>query len=111
MSTTPDDPHIHVEAGLRSGATARNLLASTFGLVGDLPAEVTTGCGRQSPRAMTSSVPERVTCLPCREHAAGEHLRLADLAASLGPLPGSPMDVTDAVLAASHHRDLARRFT
>jgi hypothetical protein len=111
MPTIPEDPHIHVEAGLRSEATARNMLASTFGLVGSLPPEVTTGCGQQVRRAMTSAIPENVTCLPCREHAAGQHLRLADLAASLGPLPGSPISVTDAVQAAAHHRDLARRFT
>jgi hypothetical protein len=110
MAIDPDDPHIHVEAGARSTAAARNLLASTFGLVAELPAEVTSGCGRQVPRAMTSAVPENVTCLPCREHAAVEHLRMAELAATLGPLPGSPVGVTDALLAAAHHRDLARRF-
>ncbi|GIE36357.1 hypothetical protein Ait01nite_094020 [Actinoplanes italicus] len=110
MATTPDDPHIHVEAGARSSAAARNLLASTFGLVAELPAQVATGCGRQVPRAMTSGVPESVTCLPCREHAAEQHLRLADLAATLGPLPGSPISVADAHQAAAHHRDLARRF-
>ncbi|MEU4626436.1 hypothetical protein AB0G04_41460 [Actinoplanes sp. NPDC023801] len=111
MVNPTDDPHIHVEAGMRSGAAARNMLAATFGLVSDLPPEVSTGCGRLVPRAMTSAVPECVTCLPCREHAVAEHLRRADLVASLGPLPGSPIDVSDAVRAAAHHRDLARRFT
>jgi hypothetical protein len=111
MAAHPDDPHIHVEAGLGSGATTRNVLASTFGLVGNLPTEVRTGCGRDSPLAMTSTTPENVTCLPCREHAAEQHLRLAGLVAELGPLPGSPVDASDVARAAAHHRALARRFS
>ncbi|MFE5813642.1 hypothetical protein ACFQ6S_09595 [Streptomyces sp. NPDC056479] len=39
------DPHIHVERGVtRYDARVRNLLAGTFGLAGDLPATVVTGC-------------------------------------------------------------------
>lgn len=106
-----DDPHIHVEAGkLRSRAAERNLLASVFGLVGDLPAEVTTACGTRVPFVMTSAEPGAVTCLPCRAHAAERHRRFADQVAELGPGPGSPFSGMDAARAAIAHRDLARRF-
>ncbi|BEL07697.1 hypothetical protein Q0Z83_058880 [Actinoplanes sichuanensis] len=106
-----DDPHIHVEAGkLRSRAFERNLLASVFGLVGDLPAEVTTACGVRVPFAMTSAEPDTVTCLPCREHAAERHRRFADQVALLGAGPGSPFTGMEAADAAAAHRELARRF-
>lgn len=86
------------------------MLAATFGLVAELPAEVATGCGTRVPLAMTSHLPERVTCLPCREHAAAQHLRFADQVALLGPLPGSPLGEGDALRAAAEHRATARRF-
>ncbi|MFC4071072.1 hypothetical protein [Actinoplanes subglobosus] len=106
-----DDPHIHVEAGkLRSRAAERNLLASVFGLVGDLPAEVTTACGVRTPFAMTSAEPDMVTCLPCRKHAAERHRRFADQVADLGAGPGSPFTAMDAATAAAAHHDIARRF-
>lgn len=110
MAAHPDDPHVHVDARLGSGAATRNVLASTFGLVGNLPTEVQTGCGRRSPLATTSPTPESVTCLPCREYAAEQHRRLADLVSDLGQSPGSPVEASDAARAAAHHRDLARRF-
>lgn len=63
-----NDPHIHVELSvIHAEAATRDILAATFGLAGDLPSEVSTGCGVQVPYAMTSSRPENVTCLACRE--------------------------------------------
>jgi hypothetical protein len=107
-----DDPHIHVNAKVVGGdADVRNVLASTFGLVGDLPEQVTTGCGRRVPYAMTSSAPEKVTCLPCREHARDEHLRLAEWVEKMGRMPGSAIDFDQARLAARKHRDLAEKFS
>jgi hypothetical protein len=109
--TNPGDPHIHVEGGpLRARAAERNRLASMFGLVGDLPAEVTTACGLRAPFAMTSAEPGSVTCLPCREHAAGQHRHFADQVATLGAGPGSPLSGVEAARAAAAHHDLARRF-
>jgi hypothetical protein len=109
--TSPGDPHIHVEEGaLRSRAAVRNLLASTFGLVGDLPAEVETACGLRTPFVMTSDEPDSVTCLPCRKHAAEQHRRFAVQVATLGAGPGSPFRGADAAGAAAAHHDLARRF-
>ncbi|MFE1240516.1 hypothetical protein [Streptomyces tendae] len=46
-----DDPHVHVVARVPSDAAAvRNVPASTFGLAGDLPGVVTTGCGLRAVR-------------------------------------------------------------
>ncbi|MEE6257067.1 hypothetical protein [Plantactinospora sonchi] len=105
------DPHIHVQQrAARAGYDVRGLLASTFGLVADAPAVVSTGCGRQVPYAMTSSRPESVTCLACREHAHQEHLRFADQVEQLGRMPGSVVTADQAALAARRHRDLAQRF-
>jgi hypothetical protein len=104
-------PHIHVEKKLpRSDARARDLLAATFGLVGDLPETVATGCGLRVPYAMTSPRPESVTCLACREHAHAQHLRLAEEIERLGALPGSVVTGAQAGQVAEHYRDLARRF-
>ncbi|GGN69454.1 hypothetical protein GCM10010112_34990 [Actinoplanes lobatus] len=111
MANPSDDPHIHVEAGaLRSRAAERNMLAATFGLAAQLPAEVPTACGRRVPYAMTSTLPESVTCLPCREHAGERHRRFADQVEALGPGPGSPFSDRDAATSAAAHRDIARRF-
>ncbi|WP_128429713.1 hypothetical protein [Streptomyces cyaneus] len=105
------DPHIHVEQSVtRYDARVRNLLAGTFGLVGDLPETVGTGCGVRVPYAMTSSRPESVTCLACREHARAQHLRLAEQVARLGTMPGSTVTGAQVDGAVQHHRDLARRF-
>ena len=106
------DPHIHVEQSVaRQEARVRDLLAGTFGLVGDLPKTAATGCGLRVPYAMTSSRPESVTCLACREHARAEHLRLAGEIERLGGMPNSAITGVQAVQVAEHHRDLAWRFT
>jgi hypothetical protein len=104
------DPHVHVDVKLGGEALTRNLLASTFGLMSDVPATVTTGCGVAAPRAMTSASAAAVTCLACREFAHREHLRLADQLDRLGTLPGSPLDAGQSAAAAAHHRTLARQF-
>lgn len=107
-----DDPHIHVESKVvRGEAAVRNMLASTFGLAGDLPSRVATGCGVRVPYAMTSPRPDRVTCLACREHARFEHLRFAKEIERLGRLPGSTITAAQAQLIADRHRGLAERFS
>ncbi|RAY15056.1 hypothetical protein DPM19_09950 [Actinomadura craniellae] len=106
------DPHIHVEVKVIHGdAAVRDMLASTFGLAGDLPGVVTTGCGVRAPYAMTSPRPDRVTCLACREHAHREHLRLAEEVERLSRMPGSVIGAADARRAAAGHRELAARFS
>ncbi|MEU4692631.1 hypothetical protein [Actinoplanes sp. NPDC023714] len=103
-------PPIHVDAQLGGPVAARSILASTFGLVADLPPAVRSGCGREVPRAMTSVRPEAVTCPPCREFAAAAHERLAEQVETLGAMPGSPFTPAQAQEAAAHHRAMARRF-
>ncbi|MGK5554444.1 hypothetical protein ACSNOI_22800 [Actinomadura kijaniata] len=109
---TDTDPHIHVDRKVaEAGAAVRDVIASTFGLAGDAPTVVTTGCGRRVPYAMTSPRPESVTCLACREHARREHLRLAGQVESLGRTPGTAVTGDQAAKAAERHRNLARRFS
>ncbi|WP_436527338.1 hypothetical protein [Actinoplanes sp. HUAS TT8] len=112
------DPHVHVEVNVvRAGKDVRNLLASTFGLVSDLPAEVETGCGQRVAFVMTSPHPERVTCLPCREFASDKHRQFADQLVNLfrmspgaGLAPGLNVTAEDAAQAVARYRDLAERF-
>lgn len=107
-----NDPHIHVQSKVvHDDAAVRNVVASTFGLAGDLPSVVTTGCGRQVPYAMTSPRPDKVTCLACREHARREHLRVAEWTERLGSTPGSTLNPAQAKQAADRHRELAEKFS
>ncbi|MFC7307133.1 hypothetical protein ACFQVC_23250 [Streptomyces monticola] len=106
-----NDPHIHVESKvLHDDAAVRNVLASTFGLAGDLPSLVTTGCGLRVPHAMTSPRPDEVTCLACRQQARREQLRLAEWVERLGRMPGSAISPSQAKQAADRHHDLAEKF-
>ncbi|WP_062434212.1 hypothetical protein [Herbidospora daliensis] len=103
--------HIHVDRKtLEAGAVYRNLLVSSTGLTPDEPTTVTTGCGIEAPYALTSVRPESVTCLPCREHAAAEHLRYADQVERLSRMTGSVLAPADADRAAAWARDTARKF-
>ena len=92
------DPHVHVEKTPMPGfghVAMRALITEATGLVPDLPKTVGTGCGRRRPIAMTSVVPEKVTCLPCRDYARAEYLTWAAMAqvaaelAEAGPRPRS----------------------
>jgi hypothetical protein len=104
------DPHIHVGANLNADAMSRDQVASVFGLAADLPSVVTTGCGARVARAMTSPLPERVTCLPCREHASRHHLRCAEMFERFTPTPGVNISSDQARQAAEWHRDRATKF-
>jgi hypothetical protein len=105
------DPHIHVESNLNADVVVRNKIASTFGLASDLPGVVTTGCELRVPRAMTSPLPARVTCLACREHAHREHMRSAEQLERLSRMPGMNGSSAQARLAADKHRGLAKQFS
>ena len=106
------DPHIHVEQRvLRAGPDIRNLMSSVLGRVPDTPSVITTGCGLNVPYAMTSSRPESVTCLACREHACQEYWAFAEQVERLGSLPGMNVTAGQMVSAAERLRDLARRFS
>ena len=112
MQENVNDPHIHVEVNLFRGTATRKMLASTFGLVADLPTRVTTGCGEQVSLAMTSPRPEKVTCLACREHAARWHTRAAEEAAEMHRLDSMALVVQPEQFRQSiaEHRALAERF-
>ncbi|WP_270072298.1 hypothetical protein [Streptomonospora mangrovi] len=94
----------------QDGVAVRDMMAAAFGLAGDLPSRVATGCGLRVPVAMTSPRPDRVTCLACREHARREHLRLAEQVERLARMPGSVVSPAQGRAAADRHRDAARRF-
>lgn len=84
------DPLIHTEKTPVTGfgsAALRDVLTSATGLGADLPKTVTAGCGRRRLLVMTSMIPERVTCLACREYAAGQLAREIASAESLLALP------------------------
>ena len=107
-----NDPHIHVDVKLFRDTAARKMLASTFGLVADLPTQVTTGCGERVPLAMTSPRPGSVTCLACREHAARWHTRAAEEAEEMRRLTSfaHAVPTEQFTAAAREHRALAQRF-
>jgi hypothetical protein len=100
-----------VQSNLNADAAVRNEIASMFGLASDLPSVVTTGCELRVPRAMTSPLPARVTCLACREHAHRQRLRSAEQRERLSRMPGTNVSSAQAQQAADRHRDLAEKFS
>lgn len=112
-----EDPHVHVEKTPVPGigdAAIRDLIAGELGIALDLPATVATGCGERRPIAMTSPVPENVTCLACREHARAERITKAEEYESLARDPelAARAGVAPGALAAQarEHREFAARF-
>lgn len=107
------DPHIHVEQRvLSAGPEIRNLMSSVVGRVPDTPRVVTTGCGLNVPYAMTSSRPESVTCLACREHACRDYSSaFAEQFECLDLLPDMNVNARQMASAAERLRDLAKRFS
>lgn len=106
------DPHIHVDRKtVQAGADFRNVVTSTLGRAPDAPKVVTTGCGQQVAYAMTSTRPESVTCLACREHAQREYLKLADQIDRMGPMPGLNVTAEQMADAVKRLRDVAKRFS
>ena len=115
------DPHVHAEKTPMPGfghAATRDPIVRATGLVPDLPKTVGTGCGVRRPIAMTSTVPERVTCLACRDWARAEYLLWAGMAhaaaelAEAEPRAAIAAKTTPADLRAEErtYRALAARF-
>ncbi len=115
------DPHIHVEKITVPGfghVAIRALITQATGLVPDLPKTVSTGCGRRRPLAMTSTRPESITCLACRDHARTEYLTWAGIArvaaelAEAEPRAAIAAKTTPGDLRAEErtYRELAARF-
>jgi hypothetical protein len=116
------DPHIHVEKTPTPGfgqAQMRALITKATGLAVSATKTVGTGCGKRRPYAMTSAMPERVTCLACREWARAEQIKCAEMAEAL---LGYDDPDTRQALATAHttreelaaqarqHRAMAARF-
>ena len=109
------DPHIHAEKTILPGfghKRVQALLADAIGVVPDLPRTVRTGCGLRRLFASTSTVPEEITCLACREWLRGECLFWADAAASTIGIPaqGGCPAAEDLRAEERTYRALAARF-
>jgi hypothetical protein len=112
------DPYVHAEKTSLPGfghKEVRALLTDALGVAPDLPKTVGTGCGLRRPLTSTSTVPEEITCLACREWLRGECLFWADTAARALKLmaevarPGFPT-AQDLRGEESTYRALAARF-
>jgi hypothetical protein len=112
------DPYVHAEKTSLPGfghKEVRALLTDALGVAPDLPKTVGTGCGLRRPLTSTSTVPEEITCLACREWLRGECLFWADAAARALELatetdwPGSPT-ADDLRGEERTYRALAARF-
>jgi hypothetical protein len=78
------DPYVHAEKTSLPGfghLAIRALITDALGVAPDPPKTAGTGCGLRRPLASTSTVPEEITCLACREWLRGECLFWADTAA------------------------------
>ena len=115
------DPNVHAEKTPMPGfghAAARGLIVQATGLVPDLPKTVGTGCGVRRPLAMTSTIPEKITCLACRDWARGEYLTWAGIARTAAELAEAEAraavaakTIPDDLRAEERtHRELAARF-
>jgi hypothetical protein len=115
------DPYMHAERTPAPGfghAAMRLIITEATGLVPDLPKTVGTGCGRRRPLTSTSTRPESITCLPCREWAREQYLMWAGMAhaaaevAEAEPRAAVAAKTTPADLRAEAqtYRALAARF-
>ena len=109
------DPLTHAEKTSLPGfghQVIRALLTDALGVVPDLPKTVSTGCGLRLRLPSTSTVPEQITCLPCREWLRGECLFWADAAARAIGIPAQGGSPTTEDLRAEErtYRALAARF-
>ncbi len=112
------DPYVHAEKTSLPGfghEAIRALITDALGVAPDLPKTVRTGCGLRRPFPSTSTIPEQITCLACREWMRGQCLFMADTAAralELSTEIGWPDSPTTEELQAEEltYRALAARF-
>ena len=109
------DIHVHGEKTLLPGfghERLQALITDAVGVAPNLPKTVRTGCGLRRPFASTSTVPEQITCLACREWLLGECLFWADAAARAIGIPAQGGSPTAEDLRAEErtYRALAARF-
>jgi hypothetical protein len=115
------DPHIHAEKVPMPGfghAAVRELITEAIGLVPDLPKTVGTGCRLRRPIAMTTTRPEAITCLACRDWAREHYVKWAGMASAAAeiaeaePRAAIAAKTTPADLRSEErtYRELAARF-
>ena len=111
------DPHIHAEKTPAPGfghVAMRSIITEALGLVPDLPKTVGTGCGVRRRIAMTSTRPESITCLPCRDWAAAQYVQWAQLSAATADLAAEPgwrgPSIAELLDEERQYRALAARF-
>jgi hypothetical protein len=109
------DPYVHAEKTSLPGfghQAIRALITDALGVAPDLPKTTGTGCGLRRPLASTSTVPEEITCLVCREWLRSECLFWAETAARALGLAGRPGFPTAEDLRGEErtYRALAARF-
>lgn len=110
---------VHAEKTLMGGlgqAEMRDFIAGAIGLACDLPKTCGTWCGKRRQLSQTSKVPEKVTCLPCREAAAADQKFWLEAGESLLSYPLSVTHMTPAKAdelrqQVDRHRDLYRRYS
>jgi len=118
---TARDIHVHAEKTILPGfghERVQALITDAIGVVPDLSKTVRTGCGLRRPFASTSTVPEEITCLACRQWLHGECLTwaaMAHVAAELAeaePRSAIAAKTTPGDLRAEErtYRELAARF-
>ena len=115
------DPHIHAEKTPMPGfghAAIRAIITEAIGVAPSLPKTVGTGCGVRRPITMTSTAPEKITCLACRDWAREEYLTWAGMAhAAAEPAEAEPKSAIAAKTTPDDlraeectYRELAARF-
>src|SRR4051794_3934246 len=83
------DPHVHAQSIVTDRQQIRAALTRAVGRAPTLPTTVVPASRQRRPVAMTSVLPERVTCLACREAARAAHLRAAETLEALEALEGA----------------------
>jgi hypothetical protein len=115
------DPHIHAEKTPMPGfghAAIGAIITEAIGVAPSLPKTVGTGCGVRRPFAMTSTAPEKITCLACRDWARAEYLLWAGMAHAAAELAEAEPRAAIAAMATLEdlraeeraYRQLAARF-
>jgi hypothetical protein len=117
------DPHVHAEKTILGVGHVEmsDFIGRAIGLAVDMPKTVGTGCGRRRQLADTSKVPEKVTCLACREWAAAQEIEMAKSAeallslgaeqlAALGTPDKPALTIPELRDLAAGHRAMAARY-
>lgn len=112
---------MHVEKTLGPGfgqVAMSDLISRAIGVAPDLPKTCGTGCGKRRKLSDTTTVPEKVTCLPCAEWARAQNIEWAEMHEALFALPDAEivrltkgrLNGTELHRLAAEYRAKAARF-